>query len=70
MKNTKPFLLILIFSAVFSAIGFIVDLDERYPDIMVNIKDVLVMTALIFSAVSILYLIYLLFAGLVAKMLH
>jgi hypothetical protein len=45
-------------------------MDERYPDIMVNIKDVLLMTALIFSAVSILYLIYLLFAGLVAKKQH
>jgi len=70
MKNAKPFLLILIFSAIISILGFIVDMDERYPDIMVNIKDVLLMTALIFSAVSILYLIYLLFAGLVAKKQH
>ena len=70
MKHAKPFLLILIFSAIISILGFIVDMDERYPDVMVNIKDVLVMTALIFSVFSILYLIYLLFAGLVAKKLH
>ena len=70
MKYAKPLLLILIFSAIFSIIGFIVDLDERYPDIVVNIKDVLVMTALLFSSFSILYLIFLLFAGLFSKKLH
>ncbi len=70
MKHAKSFLLILIFSAIISISGFIIDLDERYPDILVNIKDVLVMTALIFSAFSILYLVYLLFTGIVAKKLH
>jgi hypothetical protein len=70
MKKAKSFMLILMFSAFISILGFIFDMDERYPDIMVNIKDVLLMTALIFSAVSILYLIYLLFAGLVAKKQH
>jgi len=70
MKHAKPFMLILMFSALISILGFIFDMDERYPDIMVNTKDVLVMTALIFSAVSILYLIYLLFDRLFSKKLQ
>ena len=69
-KHRKPFLVILIFSFIISVSGFIADLDERYPDIFVNIKDILVMTALIFGSLSILYLGFFLLVAMLSKKAH
>ena len=69
-KHRKSFLVILIFAFVLSVVGFIADLDERYPDIFVNIKDILVMTALIFGSFSILYLGYILLVAMILKKAH
>jgi hypothetical protein len=70
MKKAKPFLLILVFSVSITLIGAFVDSDERYPNMWHNIRELIIMTALIFSAVSILYLIYLLFDRLFSKKLQ
>jgi hypothetical protein len=70
MKKAKPFLLILVFSVSITLIGAFVDSDERYPNMWHNIRELIIMTALIFSAVSILYLIYLLLDRLFSKKLQ
>jgi hypothetical protein len=70
MKKAKPFLLILVFSVSITLFGAFVDSDERYPNMWHNIRELIIMTALIFSAVSILYLIYLLLDRLFSKKLQ
>jgi membrane-bound ClpP family serine protease len=49
--------IIAVLSFVLAVIGFILDLHERVQDVKVNIFETLMVTAIIFTALSTLYLL-------------
>ena len=66
MKHKKNIVYILMISFCLPILGFIIELGERTPDIVVNIKDITLMTILTFVFFSIIYLIM----NLMIKMLR
>lgn len=56
MINKKDIIIIGIISILLTVIGFILDLNERIPNILLNIYEVLFMSAIIFIMISIIYL--------------
>jgi len=54
MKNNKDVLVIVIISVFLSITGFIVDLNERVPDLKTNIFEI-IMAGLMFGVISIFY---------------
>ena len=48
---------LLIVSFILSMIGFIIDLGERVPNVWVNIFEILMMTGIIFTVFSSIYLL-------------
>ncbi len=55
MVSKKDFIAIGIISILLSVTGFILDLNERVPDIKTNIFETLIMTGLIYFVISIFY---------------
>jgi hypothetical protein len=55
MINKKDIIIIGIISILLSVIGFILDLNERIPNILLNIYEMLIMSAIIFILISIIY---------------
>ena len=55
MINKKDILIIGIISRLLTVIGFILDLNERIPNILLNIYEILIMSAIIFILISIIY---------------
>ena len=60
MNHKKNLRNILILSFILSCLGFILDLGERVPNILDNIKDIVLMTVLIFVFTGFLYSIIIL----------
>jgi hypothetical protein len=56
MINKKDIIIIGIISILLTVIGFILDFNERIPNILLNIYEVLFMSAIIFIMISIIYL--------------
>jgi len=56
MINKIDFIIIGIISILLTVIGFILDLNERIPNILLNTYEVLFMSAIIFIMISIIYL--------------
>ena len=55
MINKKDIIIIGIISILLTVIGFILDLNERIPNILLNIYEMLIMSAIIFIMISIIY---------------
>lgn len=55
MVSKKDFTVIGIISILLSVTGFILDLNERVPDIKTNVFEIFMMTGLIYGIISILY---------------
>ena len=55
MTLKKDFIIIGIISILLAVTGFILDLNERVPDITTNIFETLMMAVLIYAGVSIFY---------------
>jgi hypothetical protein len=55
MINKKDIIIIGIISILLTVIGFILDLNERIPNILLNTYEVLFMSAIIFIMISIIY---------------
>lgn len=55
MKNGKEILVIAVVSVILTTMGFILDLNERIPDTRTNVIDLLLMTALLFGVISVIY---------------
>jgi hypothetical protein len=55
MINKIDFITIGIISILLTVIGFILDLNERIPNILLNTYEVLFMSAIIFIMISIIY---------------
>ena len=55
MVTRKDFFRIGILSLLLSITGFILDLNERVPDIKTNVFEVLMMTAVCYGIISIFY---------------
>lgn len=58
MKNLKtPMLIIAVLSIAIALAGFVLDLNERIPDILTNITDVLMLSFAVFSVLFPVYLL-------------
>lgn len=55
MVSRKDLLVIGIISILLSVTGFILDINERVPDIRINVFDISMMAGLICGIISILY---------------
>ena len=55
MATKKAFFRIGILSFIFSLTGFILDLDERVPDIKTNVFEIVMMTGLCYGIISFFY---------------
>jgi hypothetical protein len=55
MATKKDFIRIGILSFLLSMTGFILDLDERVPDIKTNVFEVVMMTGLCYGIISVFY---------------
>ena len=55
MKNSKDTLIIVAISVVLSFTGFVLDLNERVPDIKTNIFEITMMAGVIFGVIAIFY---------------
>ncbi len=55
MKNNKDILVIVAVSVILSITGFILDLNERVPDIKTNIFEIIMMAGVMFGIISIFY---------------
>jgi len=49
---------LLIVSFILSMIGFIIDLRERVPNVWINIFEIIMMTGIIFTVFTSIYLLY------------
>ena len=58
MKYLKTIKNLLIVSFILSMIGFILDLRERVPNVWVNIFEIIMMTGIIFTVFTSIYLLY------------
>jgi hypothetical protein len=55
MIKAKDFIVIGVISLALSIVGFILDLNERVPDIKTNIFETLMMAGFIYGFISIVY---------------
>jgi hypothetical protein len=55
MTTKKDFIRIGILSFLLSMTGFILDQDERVPDIKTNVFEVVMMTGLCYGIISVFY---------------
>lgn len=55
MVGKKDFIAIGVASFLLSGTGFILDLNERIPDIKTNVFEILMMTGLTYCVFSIIY---------------
>jgi hypothetical protein len=55
MASKKDFIRIGILSLLMSMTGFILDLNERVPDVKTNIFDLVMMTGLCYTIISVFY---------------
>jgi len=55
MTYRRDILIIFVLAFIFSLTGFVLDLNERVPDIRVNIFEILMMTGMIFGAIAFAY---------------
>jgi hypothetical protein len=55
MVTKKAFFRIGVFSFMLSLTGFVLDLDERVPDIKTNVFEIIMMTGLCYGIISIFY---------------
>jgi hypothetical protein len=55
MATKKDFIRIGILSFLLSMTGFILDLDERVPDIKTNVFEIVMMTGLCYGIISVFY---------------
>lgn len=55
MKNSKDTLVIVAISVVLSITGFVLDLNERVPDIKTNIFEITMMAGVSFGVIAIIY---------------
>ena len=55
MATKKDFIRIGILSFLLSMTGFVLDLDERVPDIKTNVFEIIMMTGLCYGIISIFY---------------
>jgi hypothetical protein len=55
MASKKDFIRIGILSLLLSMTGFILDLDERVPDVNTNVFEIAMMTVLCFGIISVFY---------------
>jgi hypothetical protein len=55
MKNYKDLLLIVAISVILSITGFILDLNERVPDIRTNIFEIIMMAGFAFGVIIFFY---------------
>jgi hypothetical protein len=58
MKYLKTKKNLLIVSFILSMIGFIIDLRERVPNVWINIFEIIMMTGIIFTVFTSIYLLY------------
>jgi len=58
MKYLKTIKNLLIVSFILSMIGFIIDLRERVPNVWINIFEIIMMTGIIFTVFTSIYLLY------------
>ena len=55
MVSKKDFIVIGIVSILLSVTGFILDLNERVPDIKTNVFEIFMMTGIIYGIISVFY---------------
>ena len=55
MATKKDFTRIGVLSLLLSMTGFILDLDERVPDIKTNVFEIVMMTGLCYGIISVFY---------------
>ena len=55
MVSKKDFIRIGVLSLLLSMTGFILDLDERVPDIKTNVFEIVMMTGLCYGIISVFY---------------
>ena len=55
MDSKKDFIKIGLLSLLLSMAGFILDLDERVPDVKTNVFEIAMMTVLCFGIISVFY---------------
>ena len=55
MASKKDFIRIGILSLLLSMTGFVLDLNERVPDIKTNVFEIVMMTGLCYGIISVFY---------------
>jgi len=55
MASKKDFIRIGVLSFLLSMTGFILDLNERVPDIKTNVFEIVMMTGLCYGIISVFY---------------
>jgi hypothetical protein len=55
VDSKKDFIKIGLLSLLLSMAGFILDLDERVPDVKTNVFEIAMMTVLCFGIISVFY---------------
>jgi hypothetical protein len=55
MVTKKAFFRIGVFSFMLSLTGFVLDLNERVPDIKTNVFEIVMMTGLSYGIISVFY---------------
>ena len=55
MASKKDFIRIGILSLLLSMTGFILDLEERVPDVKTNVFEIVMMTGLCYGIISVFY---------------
>jgi H+/Cl- antiporter ClcA len=55
MATKKDFIRIGVLSFLLSMTGFVLDLDERVPDIKTNVFEIVMMTGLCYGIISVFY---------------
>ncbi len=67
MKQTKKLSIILGISFVLSVLAFLIDIKERTLNIFVNFFDIIVMTVLVFGAITIVFYLATFLINLIGK---
>ena len=55
MASKKDFIRIGILSLLLSMTGFVLDLEERVPDVKTNVFEIVMMTGLCYGIISVFY---------------
>ena len=55
MASKKDFIRIGILSLLLSMTGFVLDLEERVPDVKTNVFEIVMMTGLCYAIISVFY---------------